>query len=209
MHYNATVKFSYVNDTETSNNKYFPELVDKQTITIEAPAQDLNVYQYYELFKGFLRAVGFTEYNIADGALRLAFSDENDSNQTKKLMEEYELQDKQLYSTEDYENLQETREQLESEITDLKAKLSRALNPDNPNYTDEEIDALHAYNVVNVDTLKKAYQVCNDCGNEYGTYSSSCSSRWVDKCDVCGKISTVTESRDYNYLEKGIRQLSK
>jgi hypothetical protein len=29
------------------------------------------------------------------------------------------------------------------------------------------------------------------------------------KCDVCGKISTVTESRDYNYLEKGIRQLSK
>ena len=66
--YNATVRLSYINDTETSNNKYFPEIVDKQTITIEAPAHDLNVWQHFELFKGFLRAIGFAEYSIMDAA---------------------------------------------------------------------------------------------------------------------------------------------
>ena len=65
MPYNATVKFSYNNDSEVTPSKYFPEILDKQTITIEAPASDLNVYQYYELFKGFLRAVGFSEYRFA------------------------------------------------------------------------------------------------------------------------------------------------
>ena len=213
--YNATVRLSYINDTETSHNKHFPEIVDKQTIIVEAPAQDLNVYQYYQLFNGFLRAVGFSEYSIADGALRVAFSDENDSNQTKKLMEEYELQDKQLYSTEDYDNLQETREQLESEITDLKAQLSRALNPDNPQYTDEEMDSLSMFvespkkSPVTKETLCNAYKVCRKCGTEYGEYSVGCSSHWLGVCDVCGEEKSVTESRDYNYLEKGIRQLSK
>ena len=47
MTYSATVKLCYINDTEISHNKYFPEIVDKQTITIEAPAQDLNVWQHF------------------------------------------------------------------------------------------------------------------------------------------------------------------
>ena len=59
MSYNATIKLCYINDTEVShNNKYSPEIVDKQTITIEAPAQDLNIHQQFELFKSFLRAIG-------------------------------------------------------------------------------------------------------------------------------------------------------
>jgi hypothetical protein len=209
MTYNAKIKFCYINDSEVTPSKYFPEMVDRQTITIEAPAQDLNVHQYYELFKGFLRAVGFSEYSIADGALRLAFSDENDSNQTKRLMEEYELQDKQLYSTEDYENLQETCDQLQFEITDLKAKLSRALNPDNPNYTDEEMDAMTAETKVTKQTLMNAYKVCNDCGTKYGDYVAGMSSHWMGKCDVCGEGKAVTEARDYDYLQKGIKEISK
>jgi hypothetical protein len=133
--YNATVKFSYINDTEANSSKYFPEIVDKHTITIEAPAQDLNVHQHFELFKAFLRAMDFNEYSIMDGACRLAFNDSNDEKQMNKLMEEYELQDKQAYNDEDCRAL-------EAEIRDLKAKLSRALDPENPNYTDDEIEAM-------------------------------------------------------------------
>jgi hypothetical protein len=133
--YNATVRLSYINDTDANPSKYFPELVDKHTITIEAPAQDLNVHQHFELFKAFLRAMDFNEYNIMDGACRLAFNDSNDEKQMKKLMEEYELQDKQAYDDDDCRAM-------EAEIRDLKAKLSRALDPENPNYTDDEIEAM-------------------------------------------------------------------
>jgi len=125
--YNATVKLCYINDTDANPSKYFPELVDKQTITIEAPASDLNTHQYFELFKGFLRAIGFDEYNIMDAGCRLAFNDSNDEAKMNKLMEEYELQDKQLY-TDDYVIA------LEGKIRELKAQLARVF----PEQCDEE-----------------------------------------------------------------------
>ena len=127
MTYNATVKLCYINDTEVSHNKYFPEIVDKQTITIEAPAHDLNVWQHFELFKGFLRAIGFAEYSIMDAACRTAFNDSNDEAQMKKLMDEYELQDKQPYTYDDVLALEE-------EVRELKEKLARVL----PEQYDEE-----------------------------------------------------------------------
>jgi len=132
MTYNAKVKLCYINDTEPTPSKYFPELVDRQTITIEAPASDLNVHQYFELFKGFLRAVGFTDYNIMDAGCRLAFNDSNDEAQMKKLMEEYDIQDKQPYTYEDILLLKE-------EIRQLKEKLARVL-PEQyvEEYTDED-----------------------------------------------------------------------
>lgn len=130
MTYNATVKLCYINDTEVSHNKYFPEIVDKQTITIEAPAQDLNTHQYFELFKGFLRAVGFDEYGIMDGACRVAFNDCNREDDMKKLADEYEL-----FLAEDYHkkigeyDTQQDEEikKLEAEIRELKAKLADIL----------------------------------------------------------------------------------
>jgi hypothetical protein len=130
MPYNATVKFCYINDTEVSHNKYFPEIVDKQTITIEAPAQDLNIHQQFELFKGFLRAMGYAEYNIMDGACRIAFNDCNDEAQMKKVADEYEL-----ILAEDYrKKLEEYDAQqdrdiagMEAEIRELKSKLARVL----------------------------------------------------------------------------------
>ena len=130
MSYNATIKFSYINDTETSYNKYFPETVDKQTITIEAPAQDLTTHQYFELFKSFLRAVGFDEYGIMDAACRVAFNDCNREDDMKKLMEEYDIQDKQPYTYEDILLLKE-------EIRQLKEKLARVL-PEQ--YVEEYVD---------------------------------------------------------------------
>jgi len=132
MSYTATIKFSYTTDSQEPPSKYFPESVDRKTITIEAPAEDLNVHQYFELFKSFLAAAGFGEYTIMDGACRLAFTDANDEAKMKKLMDEYELQDKQLYSDDDYYALDE-------EHSKLKEKLARVL-PEQyvEEYTDED-----------------------------------------------------------------------
>ena len=128
--YNATVRLSYINDTETSHNKYFPEIVDKQTITIEAPAQDLNVWQYFELFKSFLRAVGFDEYNIMEAACRIAFNDSNDEAKMKKVADEYELILAEDYHKKirEYDKQQDEEiKKLEAEIKELKAKLAEVL----------------------------------------------------------------------------------
>ena len=56
--------------------------------------------------------------------------------------------------------------------------------------------------------LRNAYQTCDECGGKYGVYSVACSSWWEGKCDVCGEIRPVTESRDYGYLITGIRKLT-
>jgi len=153
MTYNATVKLCYINDTEVSHNKYFPEIVDKQTITIEAPAQDLNTHQYFELFKGFLRAVGFDEYGIMDGACRVAFNDCNRQDDMKKLADEYEL-----FLAEDYHkklveyDTQQDEEikKLEEEIRELKAKLADILpeqyeKVDYPRDDESSLNALSSY----------------------------------------------------------------
>ena len=139
--YNAIVKFCYINDTEVSHNKYFPEIVDKQTITIEAPAQDLNTHQYFELFKGFLRAVGFDDYGIMDGACRVAFNDCNREDDMKKLADEYELVLAEDYRKKLVEyDAQQDRDiaGLEAEIKELKAKLAEVL----PEQYEEENEVL-------------------------------------------------------------------
>jgi len=57
--------------------------------------------------------------------------------------------------------------------------------------------------------LEKARAVCYDCGISYGTPRGRCSSLWMATCDVCGSEGPVTEVRDYNYLSKGIEEISK
>ena len=140
--YNATVRLSYINDTEASHNKYFPEIVDKQTIIVEAPAQDLNIHQQFELFKSFLRAIGYAEYNIMDGACRICFNDSNDEAQMKKVADEYELILAEDYrkKLEEYETKQdEYVAKLEVEIRELKAKLGEVL-PEQ--YDNEDVKAI-------------------------------------------------------------------
>ena len=131
MTYNATVKFSYISDSQDPPSKYFPESIDRKTITIEAPgAEDLNIHQYYELFKSFLAAAGFCEYSIMDGACRVAFNDSNSEAQMKKVADEYDL-----FLAEDYHkklveyDAQQDRDiaGLEAEIRELKEKLAEIL----------------------------------------------------------------------------------
>ena len=139
MSYNATVRFSYTSDSQDPPSKYFPESVDRKTITIEAPgAEDLNIHQYYELFKSFLAAAGFCEYSIMDGACQVAFNDSNSQEQMKKVADEYDI-----FLAEDYhkklveydKQQDEEIKKLEEEIRELKSKLADIL-PEQ--YTDED-----------------------------------------------------------------------
>lgn len=128
--YNATIKFSYTTDSQDSPSKYFPESVDRKTVTIEAPAEDLNIHQYYELFKNFLAASGFCEYSILDGACRVAFNDSNSEAHMKKVADEYELILAEDYHKKlaEYETKQdEYVAKLEVEIRELKGKLGEVL----------------------------------------------------------------------------------
>jgi hypothetical protein len=130
MTYKATIKFSYTTDSQDSPSKYFPESVDRKTITIEAPAEDLNIHQYYELFKSFLAASGFCEYSILDGACRVAFNDSNSEAQMKKVADEYELILAEDYHKKlaEYETKQdEYVAGLEVKIRELKEKLAEVL----------------------------------------------------------------------------------
>lgn len=130
MTFKATVRFSYTSDNQDPPSKYFPEDVNCKTITIEAPAEDLNIHQYYELFKNFLGASGFCEYSIMDGACRICFNDSNSQEQMKKVADEYDL-----FLSEDYhKKLVEYDKQqddetakLRAEICELKSKLADIL----------------------------------------------------------------------------------
>jgi hypothetical protein len=204
MTYNATVKFSYTSDSQDPPSKWFPESVDRKTITVEAPAEDLNIHQYYELFKNFLGAAGFCEYSIMEAACRIAFNDSNDEAKMKKIADEYELIPAEDYYKKlvEYDAQQDEEiKKLEAEIKELKEKLAEVLP--------EQYGKVDAPSPVTKQVLENAYTVCKDCGAKYGEYSVGCSSVWEGECDVCGETKPVTEKRDYGYLERGIAELSK
>jgi hypothetical protein len=149
--------------------------------------------------------MGHNEAGIAKGACYLAFNEMRSTKDMRKTADDYDLK-----LIEDYNDKLLEIEKLDKEIRDLKAKLSRIENPDNPNYTEEEMDAM-TNDVADalVSKLQGAYTVCKDCGTKYGEYSVGCSSVWEGKCDVCEETKPVTEARDYGYLNKGIELLLK
>jgi len=57
-------------------------------------------------------------------------------------------------------------------------------------------------------TLRNAEVVCLDCGHKYGEPRDGDASMWIARCNVCGEETAVTETRDFRYLAKGIRELS-
>lgn len=71
--------------------KYSDDLVNKQNITIRADSTDLNVFQYYSLFKSFLRSISFDEYNIMRGAANVVFNEEVDDKTLVKLSKEFDF----------------------------------------------------------------------------------------------------------------------
>jgi hypothetical protein len=199
--YSAKITLKYDSTWEQTRGIYDEEMIPEEHITFETPVEDMNTIQLFQFFAKFAGAMGHNEAGIAKGAAFVSFNEMRTTEEMRKTAEEYDLK-----LVEDYNDKLWEIEKLEAEIRDLKAKLSRCQNPDNPNYTDEEMDALCAENEVTADTLKNADVVCKDCGSKYGHYSVSCSSTWMGKCDVCGETKGVTETRDWGYLNKGIKE---
>jgi hypothetical protein len=193
--YEAKITLKFDSTWEYTGGIYDDEMLPEEHITFECPAQDLNTIQLFGLFNKFLYAMGHNESGIMKGAMSTTFNDMRSFEQMKKTADEYDLVMKE-------DHIKEVCK-LEAEVRDLKAKLSRLEQPDNPNYTDNEMEAMSA------DTLKNAEVVCHDCGSKYGVYSVGCSSTWRGKCGVCGQTKGVTEVRDYGYLQKGIKELNK
>jgi hypothetical protein len=206
MTYSAKITLKYDSTWEQTRGIYDEEMIPEEHITFETPVEDMNTIQLFQFFAKFASAMGHHESGIAKGGCYVAFNEMRTPEAMRKTAEEYDLK-----LVEDYND---KVCKLEAEIRDLKAKLSRLENPDNPNYTDEEIEAMteeiiqEAFQPT-MKTLKDAEVVCKDCGSKYGTYSVGCSSTWLGKCNVCGKDKPVTEVRDWGYLAKGIGELKK
>ena len=203
MTYTAKLKVQF--DTEWtpsySSGMYDDETLPEEHYTFEIPCEDINTIQLFRFFGTVARTMGHNDIGIMKGACSLAFNDMRSEEDMRKISEEFELMMAEDYSKE--------LRRLEDEIYDLKAKLSRCQQPDNPNYTDAEMDALCSQNKITADTLKSAEVVCKDCGSKYGHYSVGCSSTWTGTCGVCGQEKSITEVRDWNYLKEGIDKLSK
>lgn len=106
-----------------------------QTINIKIPTTDITIKEYFTAFKSFLRAIGFSDELVLKFALEASIMDEtNDPELVKVIMEKNGIMDVEDHIAE--------LSRYKEEILDLKAKISRLENPNNPQYTDEEMNAM-------------------------------------------------------------------
>jgi hypothetical protein len=202
MTYSAKITLKYDSTWEQTRGIYDEEEIPEEHITFECPVEDINTIQLFQFFAKFALAMGHNEAGIAKGACYVAFNEMRTPEEMRKTAEDYDLK-----LIEDYND---KVCKLEAKVRELNAKLSRLQQPDNPNYTDEEMEVMsQEVSDALLNKLQGAYTVCKDCGSKYGEYSVGCSSIWEGKCDVCGETKPVTEARDYGYLNKGIKELLK
>jgi len=166
MTYKASLKVSFDSEwTSTHYSSGFDDTVlPEEHYTFQVPAEDLNVHQLFRFFATVARAMGHDELNIMKGACGVAFAEDRSVENMRKVADEFELTlgedlkgkfDDMREAEEEWARLKkgpmgtvlsDEEEQLKLEILDLKAKLSRYENPDNPNYTEEEMEAMTAEN---------------------------------------------------------------
>ena len=132
MTYSAKITLNYSSKSDLYDDDVLPE----EKITMEVPAEDLNIHQAFKFYSNFLRAIGHLDISIMRGACALAFNDMQSEEDMRKVAQEYDLL---LIEDNDVTEA----ESLRAEILNLKAQLSRALNPDAPQYTEEEIDVMN------------------------------------------------------------------
>jgi hypothetical protein len=141
MTYKARLKVQFDTEWNYTGGVYDDETLPEEHYTFEIPTEDLNIIQLFRFFGTIARTMGHSEQGIMKGACSLAFNDMRSFEDMKKVADEYDL-----YLLEEYSNkvipLENKICDLEKQVRDLKAKLSRCQNPDNPNYTDEEIEAM-------------------------------------------------------------------
>ena len=134
MTYTAKVTLKFDSTWDFKGGIYDDEMLPEEHITMEVPAEDLNTTQLFKFFSNFMRAIGHNEIGIMKGACYAAFNDMQDEENMRKIAEEFDLK-----LSEDHMDIVMD---LQKEILDLKAKLSRLEQPENPQYTDEEMDAM-------------------------------------------------------------------
>ena len=134
MTYTAKVTLKFDSTWDFKGGIYDDEMLPEEHITMEVPAEDLNTTQLFKFFSNFMRAIGHNEIGIMKGACYTAFNDMQDEENMRKIAEEFDLK-----LSEDHMDIVMD---LQKEILDLKAKLSRLEQPENPQYTDEEMDAM-------------------------------------------------------------------
>jgi len=145
--YSAKVTLKYDSVWDHKGGIYDNEILPEEHYTFEVPAEDLNTIQLFQLFEKFCYAMGHNTDGIAKGAAYVAFNEMRTVEAMRKTAEEYDL-----FLAEDYHkklveyDAQQDEEikKLEAQVRDLKAKLSRFKQPDNPQYTEEEMDAMSA-----------------------------------------------------------------
>ena len=142
--YKARLKVSF--DTEWTSNGYGvydDETLPEEHYTFEIPTEDLNSIQLFRFFGTIARTMGHHELGIMKGACSLAFNDMRSFEDMKKVADEYDL-----FLAEEYKSkvipLENKNYELEKQVRDLKAKLSRCENPDAEQYTEEEVEAMSA-----------------------------------------------------------------
>jgi len=164
MTYTAKIKIQFDGEWENAGKYYsgYEDMLPEEHITMEIPAQDLSTIQLFKFFSNFLRAIGHNENGIMKGACSVAFNEFNSKEDMSKIAHEYDivlmedfsqlLEDRVKKEKEidtEWARIRKDKEQivvLEKEVLNLKAKLSRYQNPDNPNYTEEEIEAMTVEN---------------------------------------------------------------
>ena len=111
-------------------------------ITNEYP----SAKEYVHVFNSFLRSLGLAEYSIMKAELDAALDIEvNGEELVNSLMQESEIMETSDHMIELFdmeEGQKQEIDRLQQQIIDLKAELSRFKNPENPQYTDEELEAM-------------------------------------------------------------------
>ncbi len=111
-------------------------------ITNEYP----SAKEYVHVFNSFLRALGLAEYSIMKAELDAALDIEvNGEELVNSLMQESEIMETSDHMIELFdmeEGQKQEIDRLQQQIIDLKAELSRLKNPENLQYTDEELEAM-------------------------------------------------------------------
>lgn len=134
--YKARLKVSF--DTEWtpsySSGIYDDETLPEEHYTFEIPCEDINTIQLFRFFGTVARTMGHNEIGIMKGATSLVFNDMRSEDDMRKIADEFDLKLCEDYGKE--------IGKLQHEIYDLKAKLSRLEQPDNPQYTEEEMEAM-------------------------------------------------------------------
>ena len=123
------------------------QIIPSQKIVMEIPnPMEYTAVQLSSGFSRFLQSMGYNKVSIMMGGCFIAFNECNDIEDMRKVASEYDLvlgEDRDKSFT----KLVEENLRLNTENVNLKAKLSRLENPDNPNYTEEELEAMTLENV--------------------------------------------------------------